>query len=365
MTFDEISELFRVEHKSKTLTEVRKDLYPAMAALIRQLKSEYESILAKDIDSPLAEGINDKRKKARDHARSIVDLRLGKISKMALRGSMGGDIDISRMTKEERAFYDNILKGAEYMRGLVDRLSGNAPFRLPDIQMPEPSKPEPNDGRFPTPSPIPPSEPVREPIKKPEPSKPEPEPEEIPDDWGAPAAGSGKAPGVRGSAPAPSPSASEIPDDWGEPSADPPDENLDIPDDGKDTEDDGLDRMAAMPSAPPQRAPSPLPAAQVHDAPAPEAVPEGGNEDEEEGTDEEMALDAEMGMPMRPASAAPRKKKVRNDLALIRILQDAPMPIAGPDRSYILKHGDVLYMPDVLALPLVQAGIAAEIKYSK
>ncbi len=333
MTFDEISELFRVEHKSKTLTEVRKDLYPAMAALIRQLKSEYESILAKDIDSPLAEGINDKRKKARDHARSIVDLRLGKISKMALRGSMGGDIDISRMTKEERAFYDNILKGAEYMRGLVDRLSGNAPFRLPDIQMPEPSKPEP-------------------------------EPEEIPDDWGAPAAGSGKAPEVRGSAPAPSPSASEIPDDWGEPSADPPDENLDIPDDGKDTEDDGLDRMAAMPSAPPQRAPSPLPAAQVHDAPAPEAVPEGGNEDEEEGTDEEMALDAEMGMPMRPASAAP-KKKVRNDLALIRILQDAPMPIAGPDRSYILKRGDVLYMPDVLALPLVQAGIAAEIRYSK
>lgn len=357
MTFDEISELFRVEHKSKTLTEVRKDLYPAMAALIRQLKSEYESILAKDIDSPLAEGINDKRKKARDHARSIVDLRLWKISKMALRGSMGGDIDISRMTKEERAFYDNILKGAEYMRGLVDRLSGNAPFRLPDIQMPEPSKPEPNDGRFPSPAPIPSSVPVN----APGPSKPEPKTSEIPDDWGTPAPAA-KAPKTPESAPAPA--ADEIPDDWGEPSGDPPDESLDIPDDGNDVKDDALDRMAAAPAAPSQRAPAPAPAVQTPDSPAPDAVPEGGNEDEEEGTDEEMALDAEMGMPMRPASAAP-KKKARTDLALIRILQDAPMPIAGPDRSYILKHGDVLYMPDVLALPLVQAGIAAEIKYSK
>jgi DNA replication factor GINS len=347
MTFDEISELYRVEHKSKSLTEVRKDLYPAMAALIRQLKADYERILAKDIDSPLAEGINEKRKKARDHARSIVDLRLGKISKMALRGAMGGDIDISRMTKEERAFYDSVLKNAQYMRGLVDRMSGNAPFRLPDIETPEPAKEAPAKEVEPAPMPRP------EPVKV-----PETDDSEIPDDWGEDSRPQEETIVKSVPAKAAAPADDGIPDDWGEPSVDA--EEASEPEIPEDDAPDELDRMMAQPA--PKPAPQPRPqSTSTSEAAAPEPVPAGGDEDEEEGTDEEMELDAEMGMPMRPASA-PKKKARRTDLMLVRVLQDVPMPIAGPDRNYVLKKEDVLYMPDVLAVSLVQAGIASEIK---
>ena len=50
MTFDELSELYRVEMKSASLSQPRKDLYRAMANLLTSLRQEYD----RQIIEPLA-----------------------------------------------------------------------------------------------------------------------------------------------------------------------------------------------------------------------------------------------------------------------------------------------------------------------
>ena len=42
MSFDELSELYRVEMKSSAITQVRKDLFRAMANLLTALRLEYD-----------------------------------------------------------------------------------------------------------------------------------------------------------------------------------------------------------------------------------------------------------------------------------------------------------------------------------
>ncbi len=64
MTFDELSELYRVEMKSASLSQPRKDLYRAMANLLTSLRQEYDRQMSKDPDSVMTEGAEQRRKKA-------------------------------------------------------------------------------------------------------------------------------------------------------------------------------------------------------------------------------------------------------------------------------------------------------------
>ena len=62
MTFDELSELYRVEMKSASLTQPRKDLFRAMANLLLTLRKEYDRQMSLDPDSVMTEGAEQRRK---------------------------------------------------------------------------------------------------------------------------------------------------------------------------------------------------------------------------------------------------------------------------------------------------------------
>ena len=120
LTVDALASIYRVESKSKALSEIRKDFYPAVAALSDSIQKEYEKELKNDSGSFIYEGINERKKRVTLHCRNIVDLRMEKITKLALLGAMGGDNSIDTFTNEEREYYVIVLDASKKLRSLVE-----------------------------------------------------------------------------------------------------------------------------------------------------------------------------------------------------------------------------------------------------
>ncbi len=125
MGIEELSEIYRVEKKSATLTTVRTDLYPAMAELLKDQRRDYDEELRKNPESLDTEGANIRRKKGVMLSKEIVDMRMGKICKMALRGAMGETHSLVALTAEEKDYYDAVLALTKNHKALLDRMSGN------------------------------------------------------------------------------------------------------------------------------------------------------------------------------------------------------------------------------------------------
>lgn len=157
MTIDELSEIYRVEKKSRGLSTVRPDLFEAMAKLEKKLRKEYDEQLMKNPDDILVEGTNLRRKRCKQLTRDIIDLRMHKIVQLALRAAMGGHNTLDAMTVEEREYYETVLSYSKSHIAILDRLSGNVRYSSPDITEVGKPKPIPQET-----IPIPQEEPVEE-----------------------------------------------------------------------------------------------------------------------------------------------------------------------------------------------------------
>ncbi len=133
---EDISSLMRVEKASGQLSEVRKDLYPAMLALQEKITRECEK---KDVESFDYDLLVDRKRKLISNIKRVVEFRMNKVAAMALRGAMGTLNTVDNLPPEERAFYEECLEAAKKL--------WNAPHKkrtvhIPDIIPPEP-EPEP------------------------------------------------------------------------------------------------------------------------------------------------------------------------------------------------------------------------------
>lgn len=176
MTFDELSELYRVEMKSASLTQPRKDLFRAMANLLLTLRKEYDRQMSLDPDSVMTEGAEQRRKKAERLCKDIMVLRTRKIASMAIRGAEGARNVLDCLTDEEHEYYDRVLELTKGQLSEIDRLRGKrtvVPTRIdepPVEETPVEIEPEPEPvPEEPVPTPvaeIPPAEepPMEEPI---------------------------------------------------------------------------------------------------------------------------------------------------------------------------------------------------------
>lgn len=159
MSFDELGEIYRMEKESRSLTQVRRDLYRAMADLQASLREEYGRQAAADPDSVMAEGANQQRKRSEWLCKEILSFRMMKISSMAVLGAQGAHVQPDRLTDEEKAYYDELLALDKRQFSEVDRLRGR---RTVDTRIDEP----PEHGAEPSPA----AEPVSEPERPPEPA---------------------------------------------------------------------------------------------------------------------------------------------------------------------------------------------------
>ncbi len=157
MTFDELSELYRMEMKSSSITEARKDLFRALANLINTLRQEYERQAAIDVESIMCEGAEARRKNAERLVKDIIRLRTQKICSMALRSATGSKNTLDNLTEEEKEYYESVVELTKRHISEVDRLRGRR--KTVDTRIDEP---------MPVPKPAP-EPPVEEEIPEPPP----------------------------------------------------------------------------------------------------------------------------------------------------------------------------------------------------
>lgn len=201
MTFDDLSQLYRQELSSNSLTPVRRDLFKAVATLLTTLRKNYERLLAEDPESIICDGANQNFKNAENHWKKVVNTRAKKICAMAIRAAAGGDAPADILAEEEEEYYRQISEKTRELFSLVNRMRGrktkdttlDADFSKPPV------KKEPEPPPAPVREEMPPimdevDEPFDEPIPDPEEftdafpvSEPDPlkqeigEKEEIPD----------------------------------------------------------------------------------------------------------------------------------------------------------------------------------------
>jgi DNA replication initiation complex subunit (GINS family) len=175
MTIEDLAEVYRVEKKSGSLYVVRPDFYPAVAELLRTQRANYDKLLSEDPDSISCEGANSRRKKGMQLSKEIVEMRMDKITKMALRGAMGANNTFEALTPEEKKLYDHVLILVKDHKAIISRLSGSITHRTPDI----------SDIFTGTPVQVPVAVPVPEDTAEtPEETSPAPQPEIYEDDLG-------------------------------------------------------------------------------------------------------------------------------------------------------------------------------------
>ncbi len=147
---EDVSSLMRVEKASGQLSEVRKDLYPAMLALQEKLTRECEM---KDMESLDYDLLVDRKRKLISNIKLVVEYRMNKVAAMALRGAMGTLNVVDSLPPEEREFYEECLEAAKKL--------WNTPHKKKVVYIPDIVPPEPEP------------EPVAE-VQKPEVAEPEP-----------------------------------------------------------------------------------------------------------------------------------------------------------------------------------------------
>jgi DNA replication factor GINS len=119
LTYEEVTEVYRKEQKTKNVTEIRKDFYPALKDLIERLRKESEKETSADKFSAKAELLNNQMKKVSEKALQIFDFRAEKIMLSALRAAGDAKVEVDRLTEEEKVLFDNVLSSVKERRALV------------------------------------------------------------------------------------------------------------------------------------------------------------------------------------------------------------------------------------------------------
>ena len=136
MKIEDVSSLMRIERASGQLSDVRRDLYPAMLALQEKVAREFENMDVESLDYEL--GV-DRRKKLISNIKLVVEYRMNKVAAMAVRGAMGTINVIDHLPPEERIFYEEVLEASKKL--------WNAPHRkkktthIPELVPEEPEVP--------------------------------------------------------------------------------------------------------------------------------------------------------------------------------------------------------------------------------
>jgi len=119
LTYDDLTEVYRREKNYKTISEVRRDFYPAMRDCLEQLKRESERELAAGPFSTKAKLANNQLMKFQEKAAQVFEFRMGKILDMALRAAEGSRIETSRLTIEEQEIYDKVYAMLKERRSIM------------------------------------------------------------------------------------------------------------------------------------------------------------------------------------------------------------------------------------------------------
>ncbi len=119
LSFEDLTEVYRREQRSKAISEVRRDFYPAMRECLEKLKRESEREFSADQFSTKAKLASNQLMKFQEKSAQVFEFRMGKILDMALRAAEGSKIETSRLTVEEREIYDRVFTLLKERRSIL------------------------------------------------------------------------------------------------------------------------------------------------------------------------------------------------------------------------------------------------------
>jgi len=110
---EDLSAAYRTEKASSQLTAIRKDFYIITQQYVEMLSNECDRLLATSPDSLMYDGAVQKKRKALDNLKKVVDLRMGKIAALALLGAKGANNVIDHLTAEEKEYYYRMVEDSK------------------------------------------------------------------------------------------------------------------------------------------------------------------------------------------------------------------------------------------------------------
>ena len=134
LTFDALTAVYRQEKNSTALSQIRRDFYTAVQDLIAEQAKRCDRLAGVNPDSVVYEGELQRKKKILQYLKKIVELRMNKISGMAVRGAMGANNVIEDLTPEEKAYYTSVLESSKELWRLSERKRTSV--TVPDITEP-------------------------------------------------------------------------------------------------------------------------------------------------------------------------------------------------------------------------------------
>ncbi len=132
-TFENLTEVYRREQRNKTISEVRRDFYPAMRECLEKLKRESEREFAVDQFSTKSKLASNQLMKFQEKSAQVFEFRFGKLMNMALRAAQGAKLETNRLTIEEQEVYDKVYSLLRDCRSAV--LEGNGP-KIVEVEEP-------------------------------------------------------------------------------------------------------------------------------------------------------------------------------------------------------------------------------------
>lgn len=142
MRVEDVSSTLRSETGTKALTPVRKDIYPAIAALVANIEKEYQNSITSDEFSLVTEGWKTRRSKVMSESKRIAEARMSKICSLAIRNTLGARSPIDTLTPEETEFYDTVYDAIMKVWGALEhKKTVTIPDIAPEVEE-SPGKPQ-------------------------------------------------------------------------------------------------------------------------------------------------------------------------------------------------------------------------------
>ncbi|MGD0818457.1 MAG: hypothetical protein ABR986_08710 [Methanomassiliicoccales archaeon] len=129
LNYNDITKIYRTEQGSTEISEIRKDFYPSLREYIDRMKKESEEEIRRDPYSTKASSMANEIKKVTQKGNQIFQFRQKKVMLMALRESNGGKVDISRLTDEEKRFFEDITDRLKAVKAAAMDGQGYIPMR--------------------------------------------------------------------------------------------------------------------------------------------------------------------------------------------------------------------------------------------
>ncbi|MCQ2056357.1 MAG: DNA replication complex GINS family protein [archaeon] len=121
ITVEYLSSTERAEERDSSLSTIRKDFYSVVPDHIIRLRGECNKLIlsTEGMDVFKCAELDDRCKKMQKRYKHIIDLRMRKITNLALRNAMGSGETISGLTPEEQVYYETVYESASKMYTLT------------------------------------------------------------------------------------------------------------------------------------------------------------------------------------------------------------------------------------------------------